>query len=115
MTGFYIVGGLLCAVIAAPIYSFIMLWLAGWQRFFLAVLIGMLLLISSAGLLERQQLELLSPDRLLVRLMDDLRVPLFLALSIGWVICGVAHAIVALCRGWRPRLAPEPAPGPAPD
>jgi hypothetical protein len=115
MTGFYIVGGLICAVIAAPIYSFIMLWLAGWQRFFVALLIGMLLLISSAGLLETHQLGLLSPDYVLGRLLADLRVPLFLALSIGWVICGFAHAIVALCRGWRSRPPLDTTPEPARD
>ncbi|MGQ0686846.1 hypothetical protein [Bradyrhizobium sp.] len=103
MTGFYIVCGFISAVIAAPLYSFMMLWLVGWQRIYVAVLIGAILLASSAQILRTQQLGSLE------HLVADLRVPFFIALTLGWLICGFLHAIISLCRGWGPEQAPEPA------
>jgi hypothetical protein len=110
MAGFFIICGLICAVVAAPIYSLVMLWLNRWQRFYVAALIGMLLLLSSAQILKAQQLGQLSLDHLLSRLIADPRVPFFLALTVGWLICGFFHAIISLCRGWGSEQSPDAAP-----
>jgi len=115
MAGFLIISCLTCAVVAGPLYSLVMLWLNRWQRFYVSILIGMLLLLSSAQILEAQNLGQLSAGELLARLFADPRVPFFLALTAGWLICGVFHAIISLCRGWGPEQAPDATPQPVQD
>lgn len=114
MAAFLIICGLVCAVIAAPLYDLVMFWLNRWQRFYISILIGMLLLSSSVQILKAQQLRQLSQWQLL-ELIDHPKMTFFLALTIGWLICSFFHAAVSLFRGWGPAQEQDATPQPVQD
>ena len=108
----FLIYGFICGVIAAPFYSLIMLWLGRWQRVYVAVLVGALLLASSVQILKTQQLGVLSAGQVITHHFGAL---FFLALTIGWLVCSFFHAIISLLRGWGTEHAPDATPQPVQD
>jgi uncharacterized membrane protein len=111
MASFLVVCGLIFAVLVSPLYIFMMRWLGGWQRVYIFVLIGGVMVASSFQLSQMLPAHL-RPDDLL---LYNFRTLSFFALTIGWFVCGFFHAVISLCRAWGSEQAPQATPEPVQD
>jgi uncharacterized membrane protein YciS (DUF1049 family) len=92
MADFWIVGGLMAGAFVLPLYFLVMRWLTGPQRVIFFFLIGALLLTISAQIYNNS---IAGHD---LPLGDILAKLPFLALTLGWFVCGLFHALVSLSR-----------------
>ena len=106
MASLTIVCGLIFAVLVSPLYIFMMRWLGSWQRVYIFVLIGGVMVASSFQLSQMLPAHL-RPDDLL---LYNFRTLSFFALTLGWFVCGFFHALISLCRGWGSEQAPQATP-----
>ena len=101
MTDFWIVGGLMAGAFVSPLYFLVMRWLSGSQRAVFFVLIGALLLVISFQIYNSS----IAGHYLSLTEIPAMFRPLsLLALTLGWFVCGLFHALVALGRAWAPQL-----------
>jgi len=100
MTDVWIVGGLMAGAFVSPLYFLVMRWLTRSQRAAFFVLIGALLLAVSAqiynGSIAGRYLSL-------TEILEMFRPLAFLALTLGWFVCGFFHALALLGRTWAPQ------------
>jgi len=102
MADFWIVGGLMAGAFVAPLYFLAMRWLTRSQRIAFFALIGALLLTIAAQIYSSS----IAGHYLSLGDIPAMFRPLsFLALTLGWFVCGVFHALASLGRAWAPRLA----------
>jgi hypothetical protein len=103
MTDVWIVGGLMAGAFVSPLYFLVMRWLTKSQRVAFFVLIGALLLTISVQIYNSTiSGHYLSPSEILAMFR-----PLsFLALTLGWFVCGLFHALASLARAWAPQAMP---------
>jgi hypothetical protein len=102
MADFWIVGGLMAGAFVSPLYFLVMRWLTDGQRVVFFALIGALLLATSVQIYNSSMAgHYLS----LADILAMVRPLSFLALTLGWLVCGLFHALVSLGRAWVPRLA----------
>ena len=101
MTDVWIVGGLMAGAFVSPLYFLVMRWLTRSQRVAFFVLIGALLLTISVQIYNSAIAgHYLSPSEILAMFR-----PLsFLALTLGWFVCGFFHTLASLARAWAPQL-----------
>jgi hypothetical protein len=92
MADFWIVGGLMAGAFVLPLYFLVMRWLTGPQRVTFFILIGALLLAISAQIYHSS---IAGHDLPLADILAKLS---FLALTLGWFVCGLFHALVSLSR-----------------
>jgi len=103
MTDVWIVGGLMAGAFVSPLYFLVMRWLTRSQRAAFFVLIGALLLAISVQIYNSA----IAGHYLSLADIPVLFRPLsFLALTLGWFVCGLFHALVSLGRVWVPQLVP---------
>ncbi|CAN7503269.1 hypothetical protein LJR220_004549 [Bradyrhizobium sp. LjRoot220] len=102
MTDFWIVGGLMSGAFVSPLYFLVMRWLTKSQRIIFFVLIGALLLAISAQIYNRS---IAGHYLSLAEILAMFRPLSFLALTLGWFVCGFFHALAWLGRAWPPPLA----------
>jgi hypothetical protein len=100
MADFWIVGGLMAGAFVLPLYFLVMRWLTGPQRVTFFVLIGALLLVISAQIYNSS---IAGHD---LPLGDILAKLSFLALTLGWFVCGLFHALASLGLAWAPQAMP---------
>ncbi len=106
MTDFWIVGGLMAGAFVSPLYFLVMRWLTRSQRITFFVLIGALLLAISAQIYNSS---IAGHDLSLADILAMFRPLSFLALTLGWFVCGFFHALATLCVVWglqAPRAMP---------
>jgi hypothetical protein len=101
MTDFWIVGGLMSGAFVSPLYFLVMRWLTGSQRAAFFVLIGVLLLTISAQIYNSS---IAGHYLSLTEILAMFRPLAFLALTLGWFVCGFIHALASLGRAWAPQL-----------
>jgi hypothetical protein len=102
MADFWIVGGLMAGAFVSPLYFLVMRWLTRSQRIAFFVLIGALLLAISAQIYNSS---IAGHDLPLADILAMFRPLSFLALTLGWLVCGFFHALASLGRAWAPQLA----------
>ncbi|MBR1251362.1 hypothetical protein JQ609_31145 [Bradyrhizobium sp. AUGA SZCCT0169] len=102
MTDFWIVGGLMAGAFASPLYFLAMRWLTRSQRAAFFVLIGALLLAVSAQIYNSA---IAGHYLSLADILAMFRPLSFLALTLGWFVCGLLHALAFLGRAWAPQPA----------
>ena len=102
MTDFWIVGGLMAGAFVSPLYFLVMRWLTRSQRVTFFVLIGALLLAISAQIYNSS---IAGHYLSLAELLAMFRPLSLLALTLGWFVCGLFHALVSLGLAWAPQLA----------
>jgi hypothetical protein len=95
MTDLWIVGGLMAGAFASPLYFLVMRWLTGSQRIAFFVLIGGLLLAISVQIYNSS---IAGHHMSLAEILAMFRPLSFLALTLGWLVCGFFHALVSLSR-----------------
>jgi phosphoglycerol transferase MdoB-like AlkP superfamily enzyme len=101
MIDVWIVGGLMAGAFVSPLYFLVMRWLSKPQRAAFFVLIGALLLAISVQIYNSSIAgHYLSPTGIL----SMFRPLSFLALTLGWFVCGLFHALASLGRAWVPQL-----------
>ena len=100
MADFWIVGGLMAGAFVSPLYFLVMRWLTRSQRAAFFVLIGALLLVISAQIYNRS---IAGHDLPLADILANLS---FLALTMGWFVCGLFHALASLGLAWAPQARP---------
>ncbi|MBR1188356.1 hypothetical protein [Bradyrhizobium sp. AUGA SZCCT0160] len=105
MTDFWIVGGLMAFV--SPLYFLVMRWFTRSQRAAFFVLIGALLLAVSAQIYNSS---IAGHALSLADILAMFRPLSFLALTLGWFVCGLFHALAFLGRAWAPQLALSASP-----
>jgi hypothetical protein len=99
MTDVWIVGGLMSGAFVSPLYFLVMRWLTRSQRAAVFVLIGALLLATSAQIYNSS----IAGHYLSLADIPVMFRPLsFLALTLGWFVCGFFHAVPSLGRAWAP-------------
>jgi hypothetical protein len=103
MTDFWIVGGLMSGAFVSPLYFLVMRWLTRSQRAAFFVLIGALLLTISAQIYNSS---IAGHYFSLADILAMFRPLSFLALTLGWFVCGFFHALASLGRAWAPRAMP---------
>ena len=92
MADFWIVGGLMAGAFVSPLYFLVMRWLTRSQRIAFFALIGALLLATSVQIYNSS---IAGHDLPLADILARLS---FLALTLGWFVCGLFHALVCLSR-----------------
>ena len=100
MTDFWIVGGLMAGAFVSPLYFLVMRWLTQSQRATFFALIGALLLVISVQIYNSS---IASHDLPLADILAKLS---FLALTMGWFVCGLFHALASLGLAWAPQARP---------
>ena len=103
MTDVWIVGGLMAGAFVSPLYFLVMRWLTRSQRAAFFVLIGALLLTISAQIYNSA---IAGHYLSLSEILAMFRPLSFLALTLGWFVCGLFHALVSFGRAWVPQLVP---------
>jgi hypothetical protein len=103
MTDFWIVGGLMSGAFVSPLYFLVMRWLTRSQRAAFFVLIGALLLTISAQIYNSS---IAGHYFSLADILAMFRPLSFLALTLGWFVCGFFHALASLGRAWAPHAVP---------
>ena len=103
MADFWIVGGLMAGAFVLPVYFLVMRWLTRSQRLTFFALIGALLLAISAQIYNSS---ISGHDLPLADILANLS---FLALTLGWFVCGLFHALASLGLAWAPQAMPAPA------
>lgn len=102
MMDVWIVGGLMAGAFVSPLYFLAMRCLTKSQRVAFFVLIGALLLTISVQIYNSAIAgHQLSPSEIL----SMFRPLSLLALTLGWFVCGLFHALASLVRAWAPQLA----------
>ena len=99
MMDFWIVGGLMAGAFVSPLYFLVMRWLTRSQRIAFFVLIGALLLVISARIYNSS---IAGHDLPLAELLAMFRPLSFLALTLGWFVCGFFHALASIGWAWAP-------------
>jgi hypothetical protein len=103
MEDFWIVGGLMAGAFVSPLYFLVMRWLTRSQRVYFFALIGALLLAVSAQIYNSS----IAGHHLSVADILAMFRPLsFLALTLGWFVCGLFHALASLGLAWAPQAMP---------
>jgi len=102
MMDLWIVGGLMAGAFVSPLYFLVMRWLTKSQRIYLFALIGALLLVVSAQIYNSS---IAGHYLSLAELLAMFRPLSFLALTLGWFVCGFFHALASIGRAWAPQLA----------
>ena len=100
MTDFWIVGSLMAGAFVLPLYFLVMQWLTRSQRITFFVLIGALLLAVSAQIYNSA---IAGRDLPLADILAKLS---FLTLTMGWLVCGLFHALASLGLAWAPKAMP---------
>ena len=95
MMDVWIVGGLMSGAFVSPLYFLVMRWLTKSQRGAFFVLIGALLLATSAQIYNSS---IAGHHLSLAEILAMFRPLSFLALTLGWFVCGLCHALVSLSR-----------------
>jgi hypothetical protein len=103
MADFWIVGGLMSGAFVLPLYFLLMRWLTKAQRGYFFALIGALLLTTSAQIYNSS---IAGHYLSLADILAMFRPLSFLALTLGWFVCGFFHALVSLGRAWAPQEMP---------
>jgi hypothetical protein len=101
MTDVWIVGGLMSGAFVSPLYFLVMRWLTKSQRVAFFVLIGALLMAISAQIYNSS---IAGNNLSLSGILAMFRPLSFLALTLGWFVCGLLHALASLGRAWAPQL-----------
>ena len=94
MTDFWLVGGLMSGAFVSPLYFLVMRWLTRSQRITFFALIGALLLAVSAQIYNSS---IAGHYLSLADILAMFRPLSFLALTLGWFVCGLFHALASLC------------------
>jgi hypothetical protein len=100
MADFWIVGGLMAGAFVSPLYFLVMRWLTRSQRIAFFALIGALLLATSVQIYNSS---IAGHDLPLADILARLS---FLALTLGWFVCGLLHALASLGLAWAPQAMP---------
>lgn len=100
MTDIWIVGGLMAGAFVSPLYFLVMRWLTRSQRAAFFVLIGALLLATSVQIYNSS---IAGHYLSLAEILAMFRPLAFLALTLGWFVCGFFHVLASLGRACAPQ------------